>query len=92
MEAEKFNEEDKKFIAKQIKNITIGDVEEEMNKLIQIGCNAHTISSRSRTGNNVVDYFTFRQRLETKGKYGVCFFEFIERIDEFKKRNLFKQC
>ena len=28
-----FTEKDKLFIAKQIKNITIGDVEEEMNKL-----------------------------------------------------------
>ena len=86
MEVEKFNEEDKKFIAKQIKNITMGDVEEEMNKLIQIGYSADTVSSRSRTGNNVVDYFTFRQRLETKGKYDISFFEFIERIDEFKKK------
>jgi len=86
MEAEKFNEEDKKFIAKQIKNIKIGDVEEEMNKLIKIGSTADTMSSRSRIGNNVVDYFTFTQRLETKGKYDISFFEFIERIDEFKKK------
>ena len=86
MEAEKFNEEDKKFIAKQIKNIIMGDVEEEMNKLIQIGKTADTMSSRSRIGNNVVDYFTFTQRLETKGKYDISFFEFIERIDEFKKK------
>ena len=77
---------DKNFIANQIKNITMGDVEEEMNKLIQIGENANTMSSRSRVGNNVVDYFTFRQRLETKGKYDVSFYEFIERIDEFKKK------
>ena len=86
MESEKFTEKDKLFIAKQIKNITIGDVEEEMNKLIQIGSNSDTISSRSRVGNNVVDYFTFRQRLETKGKYDISFYEFIERIEEFKKK------
>jgi len=86
MEGEKFNEEDKKFIANQIKNITMDDVEKEMNKLIQIGCSADSMSSRSRTGNNIVDYFTFRQRLETKGKYDISFFEFIERIDEFKKK------
>jgi 16S rRNA G966 N2-methylase RsmD len=77
---------DKIFIANQIKNITISDVEEEMNKLIQIGKNAHAMSSRSRTGNNVVDYFTFRERLETKGKYDISFYEFIERINEFKKK------
>jgi 16S rRNA G966 N2-methylase RsmD len=78
--------DDKIFIAKKIKNISMNDVEEEMNKLIEIGSNANTMSSRCRTGNNVVDYFTFRQRLETKGKYDVSFFEFVERIDEFKKK------
>lgn len=78
--------DDKIFIAKKIKNISMNDVEEELNKLIEIGSNANTMSSRCRTGNNVVDYFTFRQRLETKGKYDVSFFEFVERIDEFKKK------
>jgi hypothetical protein len=76
----------KDFICKQIKNISIEDIDEEMNKLIQIGKDAHTLSSRCRTGNNVVDYFTFLQRLETKGKYDINFFEFIERIEEFKKK------
>jgi len=79
-------EEDKQYISEQIKNITIEDVEKEMNKLIQIGKNADTMSSRCRTGNNVVDYFTFKQRLKTKGKYDVSFFEFVERIDEFKEK------
>jgi 16S rRNA G966 N2-methylase RsmD len=78
--------DDKIFIAKKIKNISMNDVEEEFNKLIEIGSNANTMSSRCRTGNNVVDYFTFRQRIETKGKYDVSFFEFVERIDEFKKK------
>ena len=76
----------KEYICKQIKNITIDDVDEEMNKLIQIGNDAYTMSSRCRTGNNVVDYFTFLQRLETKGKYDINFFEFIEKIEEFKQK------
>jgi len=77
---------DKKLIANSIKNISIQNVEEEMNQLIEIGHSAHTISPRSRIGNNVVDYFTFLQRLETKGKYDTNFFEFIENIEEFKKK------
>ena len=68
---------DKKQIANSIKNISIQNVEEEMNQLIEIGHSAHTISPRSRIGNNIVDYFTFLQRLETKGKYDTNFFEFI---------------
>lgn len=79
-------EHDKEYISQQIKNITMEDVEKEMNKLIEIGKNAYTMSSRCRIGNNIVDYFTFKQRLETKGKYNVSFFEFIERIDEFKEK------
>jgi len=73
-------------IANKIKDITLGDLEEDMEKLIQIGKDAYTTSSRSRIGNNVVDYFTFRQRLETKGKYDISFFEFIQNIEEFKKK------
>ena len=76
----------KEEISKKIKNITLDMVNKEMNELRDIGKNAHTLSSRSRIGNNVVDFFTFTQRLETKGKYNINFFEFIERIDEFKQK------
>ncbi|MDA9072412.1 class I SAM-dependent methyltransferase [bacterium] len=79
-------ETDKTHIASQIKNIPFKKVDEEMNKLIQIGKTANAFSPRSRIGNNVVDYFTFPQRLETKGKYDINFFDFIERIEEFKKK------
>jgi hypothetical protein len=86
MIAEKFTKTEKQTIASQIKNISIEDVEREMNKLIKIGYNVASIVPRPRVGNNIVDYFTFVQRLETKGKYDVNFFEFIKNIDEFKKK------
>jgi len=76
----------KETISKSIKNISLSDLEREWTKLVQIGTNASTISPRSRIGNNIVDYFTFTQRLETKGKYNITFFEFIEKIDEFKQK------
>jgi predicted RNA methylase len=76
----------KKFIADKIKNISMNDVSREMNELIKIGKDAHAIGPRSRTGNNIVDYFTFVQRLDTKGKYDTSFFEFIQNIEEFKKK------
>jgi hypothetical protein len=85
-ELEIFTYERKKTITNQIKNISINDVEREMNLLIKIGYKACDMSSRTRVGNNVVDYFTFMQRLETKGKYDVNFFEFIKNIEEFKKK------
>jgi len=77
---------DKKFIANQIKNISLDDVDREMNQLINIGKGACNIGPRSRIGNAVVDYFTFVQRLETKGKYNTSFFDFLQNIDTFKKK------
>ena len=77
---------DKKYIAAQIKNITPKMRDIEMDKLIEIGKNADSISPRSRVGNNVVDFFTFPQRLETRGKYNVNFFEFLQNLEEFKKK------
>lgn len=78
--------EEKKNIANKIKNINFNDVEKEFSQLQTIGKNAHTIGSRSRIGNNIVDYFTFFKRLETKGKYNVNFFEFLENIEKFKNK------
>jgi hypothetical protein len=83
---ETFTENEKSLIANRIKNISINDVEREMNKLIEIGANANAVGPRSRLGNNIVDYFTFKQRLETKGKYDVNYFEFLTNIEEFKKK------
>jgi len=77
---------DKDYIAKQIKNINLEDVNREIDQLIQIGKNAKDIGPRSRIGNNVVDYFTFKQRLETKGKYDASFFDFLQNIEEYKKK------
>jgi len=77
---------DKIFIANQIKNISLEDVDREMCQLIDIGKGACNVGPRSRIGNNVVDYFTFVKRLETKGKYDASFFDFLQNIDSFKKK------
>jgi hypothetical protein len=77
---------DKEHISKNIKNISLDTVNKEMSQLIKIGEDAKTMSPRCRIGNNIVDYFTFCERLETKGKYNVSFFEFIEKIEEFKQK------
>jgi len=83
---ENYTNDEKLEISKQIKNISLKEINEDMNKLIDIGINASTMSPRSRIGNNIVDYFTFSQRLSTKGKYNINFYEFIINIDEFKKK------
>ena len=83
---ETFTQEEKSHISTQIKNITLHDINKEMKQLIEIGCNASSMSPRSRIGNNVVDYFTFTQRLSTRGKYNINFYEFIVNLDDFKKK------
>lgn len=83
---ENYTLDEKNEISKQIKNISFNIVEKEMNELIKIGINANKMSARSRIGNNVVDYFTFTQRLHTKGKYNINYYEFINNIEEFKNK------
>ena len=81
-----YSYEERINIAKQIKNISSEMIDLEMDKLIQIGEKACEMSSRSRIGNNIVDYFTFSERLKTRGKYNIHFYDFIANIDEFKKK------
>lgn len=83
---ENYTLDEKINISKHIKNISFENLEKDMNKLIVIGNKARLISERSKVGNDVVDYFTFVQRLETKGKYNVSYFEFIFNQDKFREK------
>lgn len=83
---ETYSVKEKLEISKKIKDICMSDLEKNMNQLITIGKNANTISERSKIGNNVVDYFTFLQRLETKGKYDINYFEFLANLETFKEK------
>ena len=77
---EQYTDLEKKNISKSIKNISLETVNREMDKLIQVAPNIESFinsTPRSLVGNNIVDYFTFTQRLETKGKYDINFYEFI---------------
>ena len=77
-------------IHKQIKNIELCDVEKDYEYLKKMAADLKKgtikVSDRCRVGNNIVDYFTFEERLRTKGKYDINFYEFVERIDEFSKK------
>ena len=91
----------KKHIANKIKPLSETDVELDFEKL-QTTVNAALLSTtdydhkngngevvfneRCRIGNNVVDFFTFQERLETRGKYDVTFYDFVKNMEEFKKK------
>ena len=83
---EKFSEIDKVMIARHIKLISPDDALSDFLKLKTIGTSAAVTSSRSRVGNNVVDFFTFKERLNTRGKYNMNYFEFIVNLEQFKKK------
>jgi hypothetical protein len=87
----------KKFIANKIKPISEIDAESDFEALKNIVDNAllsangdnesgSEIEFKERVGNNVVDLFTFQERLETRGKYNITFYDFVKNIDEFKKK------
>lgn len=91
----------KKFIANKIKPIGEIDAELDFETLRTMVDNAFLsanddsasgsgsgieFNERCRIGNNIVDFFTFQERLETRGKYNVTFYDFVKNIEEFKKK------
>jgi len=50
----------------------------------------NVVTERSRVGNNVVDFFTYEERLRTRSKYNIHFFDFVDRIEEFKEKKFIR--
>ena len=88
--SEPFSLSEKLEISRKIKDITESVAIQDFTDLQQIGLNAASMSPRCRKGNDVVDYFTFCQRLETKGKYNASFFDFLENVEDYKKKKFIK--
>ena len=85
------NDSEKQIIANKIKCISEEDVKNDYKMLKNMMAATTTSTSvefnkRCRVGNNVVDFFTFRERLETRGKYNINFYDFFTNIEEFKKK------
>lgn len=51
---------------------------------------ANVVTDRCQIGNNVVDYYTYVERLYTRSKYNIHFYEFIEKIEEFKEKKFIR--
>ena len=72
---------------KQLSNISKEEALADYEKLEEVGCDGLTkIPPLSKIGNKVVDYFTFPQRIETKGKSNINFFEFWDKRFQFAKK------
>jgi hypothetical protein len=81
----------KREIAYAIKPITHSQMSEDFRKLQKLFAQEDSavdnISYGIRSGNNAVDYYTFAERLETRGKYNANYYDFLSNIDEFKKKH-----
>jgi hypothetical protein len=86
MNPEKYTDSEKEAISLQIKNITMKQLENDYSKLVKVSLDNIEVGNRSRIGNNVVDKFTFTERLNTRGKFNMNFFEFLNNLDTFKKK------
>jgi hypothetical protein len=63
-----------------LNNATLDDVESDFNKLAS---RWRTISTHSCVGNLCVDYFTLDERLHTRLKGNVSFYEFLENFEKW---------
>jgi 16S rRNA G966 N2-methylase RsmD len=73
-------------VSKKIKPISLDDAKRDFQELKEFSLAGKAVTDRCRIGNSAVDFFTFEERLHTKGKYNVSYYEFIERIDEFSEK------
>ena len=82
------SEAEKTKIVHIINPVTATKASEEFLKLKEVMtcAQANKTSSRTTLGNNVVDAFTLRERLHTKGHQGISFYEFwMNRRDYMRK-------
>lgn len=70
---------------KQIYDIDLKEAEEDLIKLENV--NIKNISQASRLGSKFVDYFTSYERMTTKSRKGINFFDFWSRKSELSKKN-----
>jgi 16S rRNA G966 N2-methylase RsmD len=75
---------DKDKIAKKIKNITEEEAIKDYEHLKTI--DLKKVTNETRIGNKFIDYFTFRQRLDTVGIKGFSYFDFIKDSEYHKKK------
>jgi hypothetical protein len=74
-------------IKNQIKDISLEDIEKDYEKLTQIDITRDLY--RIYTGNKVVDYFTLKERLYTRGNKGINFYDFLATINKYNEQRYY---
>jgi len=92
MEKNNYSIKEKEAIAKNLTDISFDELEEQFLKLKELKCNL--INTLSHVGSDVVNYFTFVERLNTAGHSGYSFFDvwYSRKFIQTKKysKSLFK--
>ena len=79
-------------IAYRIKPITFEQAQNDFHSLQKMSCTmVRNASGRKVLGNNVVDYFTFEERLHTKGHQNVSFYDFWKNRKVYIKKPYVKK-
>jgi len=84
-----YTKKQKQKIADKIYTLTEKDVLEDFNKLREIGCKYH--KDLSIIGNKVVNKFTLVERLNSKGKQNVSFYDLYYNRNNFKNKSFVKK-
>jgi hypothetical protein len=78
-------EQGNRVIANQIRDISREKATREFQQLANMAKISLTPAClNKRTGMNVVDFFTFEQRLATIGNHGISFFYFLENLHQYE--------
>lgn len=78
---------DKSQIVKELKDVTFPEVLKDWLEIVSKPPEViETLNGRSRLGCNLIDYYFFEQRIETIGNKGINFFQFVDDIDNYKKK------
>ena len=84
---ESYSLAEKKKIAHQIRSYEDSEVAADYQRLCEIGCHASQKSNKNRTGNKVVDHFTFFERLNTVGNKNVSFYQVWKNRAKFQDKS-----
>ena len=73
-------------IVQRLNPISESKIVTEYKKLTQLSCkDVYGLSSHTRLGNSIVDYFTMVERLHTTGHKNISFYQFWEQRKKYKK-------
>jgi hypothetical protein len=79
-------------IVRRLNPISFEKIQTEFKELQSLSCTQlKNISSRKALGNNIVDFFTLKERLHTKGHQNVSFYDFWKKRNDYKKKPYVKK-